>query len=158
MMELWKEEDRIFISLPTARVHADPDQVEKLTAIAELFGPTFNRIRAFSRPTLPSLVVVSPFSLMLYARQFLKVLSLDEVPLRLRQCVLINPLDAASVSKWLVDEVAGQWLSLALHIDIYGQPIAAVRSATSRLGNWAKQLGKALTFGLFGQTESTPPG
>jgi len=157
-MELWKEEDRIFISLPTARVHADPDQLERLTAIAELFGPSFKQIRSFSRPTVPSLVVVSPFSLLLYARQVLKVLALDEVPLRLRQCVLTHPLDAGSVARWLVDEISGQWLSLALHIDIYGQPIAAVRSATSRVTYWAKQMAQAVTFGLLGVASSTPPG
>jgi hypothetical protein len=148
-LSVWKEEDKVFITASTTKVHADPDIIERFAIVANSHVSAVKRIKSFSKTAIPNLLVIAPFSLQLFARRILKVLALDDVPLSLRQAVFIEPTNADVVAKWYTEELAGQWLSLALHIDVYGQPIAAVRSVTTRLKQLTRRVVSILTFGIL---------
>ena len=93
--------------------------------------------------------MVTALELELYAKRLFKVLALDEAHLQLRQCVLTDAQKLGQIAEWYAEEISGMWLQLALHIDVYGQPMAVLRNFSSKAAGLVKSVASTVSLGYL---------
>jgi hypothetical protein len=120
-----------------SKLRVNISDIERLSAKKKKEDSSLNNsvewAEELGKAEILELFTMSRLSLSVYAKRLFKVLALDEVPIKLGFCSLSNIRSLKTVQDWYKEEISKQWLSLALHIDIYGRPIAVVRTLTARI-------------------------